>query len=55
MTKISNFIDTYFLHFNAASLAESAEAYKDQLQQGNKMMITLAGAMSTAEIGKILA
>lgn len=55
MTKISNFIDTYFLHFNAAALAESAEAYKDQLHQGNKMMITLAGAMSTAEIGKILA
>lgn len=55
MTKISSFIDKYFLHFNAASLAHAAESYKDQLAQGNKMMITLAGAMSTAEIGKILA
>jgi len=55
MTKISSFIDNYFLHFNAASLAHAAESYKDQLAKGNKMMITLAGAMSTAEIGKILA
>ena len=42
-------------YFNAAASTDSAEAYKKQLDKGNKMMITLAGAMSTAEIGKSLA
>ncbi|MGM0635073.1 MAG: deoxyhypusine synthase family protein [Bacteroidota bacterium] len=52
---ISHFIDKYFLHFNAASLVDAAKAYKDQLRQGNKMLVSLAGAMSTAELGKIFA
>ncbi len=52
---ISNFIENHYKHFNAASLVDSAKAYKQQILQGNKMMITLAGAMSTAEIGKSLA
>lgn len=52
---ICNFIDQYFLHFNAASLVDAADEYNAQLEQGNKMMITMAGAMSTAEIGRILA
>jgi len=55
MKPISEFIDNYFLHFNAASLVEAADEYNNQLTSGNKMMITLAGAMSTAELGKILA
>ncbi len=52
---ISIFLETHFKHFNAASLVDAAQAYKRQLEQGNKMMITLAGAMSTAELGKSLA
>jgi deoxyhypusine synthase len=52
---ISDFIDKYFLHFNAAALVDAADEYNAQLAKGNKMMITLAGAMSTAETGKILA
>ncbi len=52
---ITDFIEKYFLHFNAASLVDAAKAYSDQLHQGNKMMVTLAGAMSTAELGKIFA
>lgn len=52
---ITSFIKKYFLHFNAASLLEAAQAYKIHLEQDGKMMITLAGAMSTSEIGKILA
>ncbi|MBI1306910.1 MAG: deoxyhypusine synthase [Bacteroidetes bacterium] len=55
MTAISNFIDKYFLHFNAAALVDAAEGYKAHLADNGKMMITLAGAMSTAEMGKILA
>jgi deoxyhypusine synthase len=52
---VSKFLNSYFLHFNAASLVDAASGYERQLLDGNKMMITLAGAMSTAEIGKLLA
>ncbi len=52
---ISDFIEKYFLHFNAASLLDAAKGYEKHLEEGGKMMITLAGAMSTAELGKILA
>ena len=41
------------LHFNAASLIDAANGYVTHLDEGGKMMITLAGAMSTAELGKI--
>jgi len=52
---ITNFIETYFLHFNAATVVDAAKAYKDQLKNNAKMLVSLAGAMSTAEMGKILA
>lgn len=52
---ISKFIETNFLHFNSAALVDAAKGYEKQLEMGNKMMITLAGAMSTAELGISLA
>lgn len=52
---ISQFIEEHYKHFNAAALVDAAKGYEEQLFAGNKMMITLAGAMSTAEIGKSLA
>jgi deoxyhypusine synthase len=52
---ISKFIETNFLHFNSAALVDAAKGYDEQLAKGNKMMITLAGAMSTAELGISLA
>jgi deoxyhypusine synthase len=52
---ISEFIQKYYLHFNAATLVDAAKAYEAQLAAGSKMMVTLAGAMSTGEIGKIFA
>ncbi|MDR2424918.1 MAG: deoxyhypusine synthase family protein [Prevotellaceae bacterium] len=52
---IASFIEKYFLHFNAATLVDAAKAYEKCLESGQKMMITLAGAMSTAEMGKLLA
>ena len=52
---VSKFILEHYKHFNAASLVDAAKAYEDQLNNGHKMMITLAGAMSTAELGKSLA
>lgn len=57
MTKkpITDFIKHHYRHFNAASLVDAAEGYCKHLTEGGKMMITLAGAMSTAELGVSLA
>ncbi|MBD3297622.1 MAG: deoxyhypusine synthase, partial [candidate division Zixibacteria bacterium] len=52
---ISQFIKHHYRHFNAATLLEAAEGWKTLLDQGGKMMVTLAGAMSTAELGISLA
>ena len=52
---ISDFIDRHYRHFNAAVLKDAADAYCDHLDRGGKMMITVAGAMSTAELGVSLA
>lgn len=52
---ISQFIEKHYLHFNSAALVDAAKGYEKQLQDGAKMMVTLAGAMSTAELGKIFA
>ena len=52
---VSNFIEHHYRHFNAASLVDAAKGYEYQLNNGHKMMITLAGAMSTAELGLSLA
>ncbi|MFA5925651.1 MAG: deoxyhypusine synthase family protein [Parcubacteria group bacterium] len=48
---IKRFIDDNFLHFNAAALKDASQGYIDHLERGGKMMVTLAGAMSTAELG----
>jgi len=52
---VSSFIKKNYRHFNAATLVDAAEAYKNLLASGGKMMVTLAGAMSTAELGISLA
>src|SRR4029434_2867013 len=52
---ISQFIDRHYRHFNAAVLKDAADAYIAHLERGGKMMITLAGAMSTGELGISLA
>jgi deoxyhypusine synthase len=53
--KITQFIDHHYRHFNAAALKDAALAYKNHTDQGGKMLVTLAGAMSTAELGLSLA
>ena len=45
----------HFKHFNSAALVDAAKGYEQQLAKGNKMLISLAGAMSTGELGKSLA
>ena len=52
---VGRFIEHHFRHFNAATLKDAANAYCQHLQQGGQMLVTLAGAMSTAELGVSLA
>src|ERR1051326_3603301 len=52
---ITDFIKHHYRHFNAAALVAAAEDYVQYLAAGNKMLLTMAGAMSTAEIGLSLA
>jgi len=52
---VSKFIQHHFRHFNAAALVDAAKGYEEHLLGGGKMMITLAGAMSTGELGISLA
>ncbi|MCB0393784.1 MAG: deoxyhypusine synthase family protein [Bdellovibrionales bacterium] len=55
MGEIRNFMENHFLHFNSAALVDAAKGYEAHIDSGGKMMVTLAGAMSTAELGKSLA
>ena len=52
---ISKYIAKHYRHFNSAALLDAAKGYEDHLKSGGKMMVTLAGAMSTAELGISLA
>jgi deoxyhypusine synthase len=52
---IGNFIVEHYKHFNAAALVDAAKGYELHLSQGKKMLVSLAGAMSTAELGKSFA
>ncbi|MCI5072100.1 deoxyhypusine synthase family protein [bacterium] len=52
---VTEFIQQHFKHFNAAALVDAAQGYQNHLSNNGKMMVTLAGAMSTAEIGMSLA
>jgi deoxyhypusine synthase len=54
MSAIRKFVDDHYLHFNAREMVAATRAYEEHLAQGGKMMVTLAGAMSTAKLGKIL-
>ncbi len=52
---LTGFIDRHYRHFNAAALRAAAEAWRDLVDGGGQMLLTLAGAMSTAELGLSLA
>ena len=52
---ISEFIRRHYRHFNAAALVDAAKGYTAHLDAGGSMLVTLAGAMSTAELGLSLA
>ena len=52
---VSAFLRHNFRHFNSAALIEAADGYTAHLALGGKMFVTIAGAMSTAELGVSLA
>ena len=52
---VSRFIARQYRHFNAAALMDAAMAYEKHLGDGGKMLVAMAGAMSTAELGITLA
>ncbi|MFI4882404.1 MAG: deoxyhypusine synthase family protein, partial [Phycisphaerales bacterium JB064] len=54
-TPIRDFMERHYLHFNAGVVVKAAQAYEQTLAQGTPMFMTLAGAMSTAQLGRSLA
>jgi deoxyhypusine synthase len=55
MGEISKFLKHHYRHFNAAVVIDASEGYMRHLDAGGSMLVTLAGAMSTAELGLSLA
>jgi deoxyhypusine synthase len=52
---ISQFLERHYRHFNAATLVDAARGWQELLDSGGRMFLTMAGAMSTAELGISLA
>ena len=55
VSPLTDFMKSHYKHFNAAALVDAADGYKKHVESGGRMLVTLAGAMSTAELGKSLA
>jgi deoxyhypusine synthase len=52
---VGRFLCKNFLHFNAGTVVDAAQAYCALLDQKGKGLLAMAGAMSTAELGISLA
>ncbi len=52
---VGKFIEHNYRHFNAAAVIDAVKAYEVHLNKGGRMFMTIAGAMSTAELGITLA
>lgn len=52
---VTAFMEQHFRHFNARETLAAAKSYKAFVEAGGKMLVSLAGAMSTAELGISLA
>lgn len=55
MKYMRKFVDYNYRHFNAAALKNASRAYADFIAKDGKMLLAMAGAMSTGEIGLTLA
>jgi deoxyhypusine synthase len=48
---VKTYLERHFRHFNAATVVDAANGWTELLSSGGRMMLTLGGAMSTAELG----
>ncbi len=55
MGTIRHFMERHYLHFNAREVVDAARAYEEHIDAGGKMLVAMAGAMSTGEFGIVLA
>jgi len=55
MGSVSQFLERHYRHFNARETLAAAQRWKQHVEEGGKMLLAMAGAMSTAEIGLSLA
>jgi len=55
MGPVSSFLEKHYRHYNARETLDAAKAFRSFVGAGNKMLVSLAGAMSSAELGVILA
>jgi deoxyhypusine synthase len=55
MGTVRDFIVHNYRHFNAAVVVDAARAWEEHLAKGGKMLLAVAGAMSTAEMGVTMA
>ncbi|MSR22384.1 MAG: deoxyhypusine synthase [Gemmatimonadetes bacterium] len=55
MGSLRSFMDRHYRHFNARETVAAARAFEEHMDAGGKMLVSLAGAMSTGELGIILA
>jgi len=54
MGAVRDFIVHHYRHFNSAVVVDAAKAWEEHIAGGGKMMLTMAGAMSTAEMGIVV-
>lgn len=52
---VRQFLNDHYLHFNSREVVAAARAWEEHIAGGGRMLVSLAGAMSTARIGKTLA
>jgi deoxyhypusine synthase len=52
---VKAFMKQHFRHFNSAALVDAAEGYCKFVNNGGQMLLAMAGAMSTGELGLSLA
>lgn len=55
MPAIGDFMERHFRHFNARETLDAARAWRELLESGGEMLLAMAGAMSTGELGLSLA
>lgn len=48
-------VETYCCHYNGGELRRACRAWADLINRGGQMFLAMAGAASTAELGKVIA